>query len=316
MDNFSEAFKLLGFSTPFIYASATYGLFHYLDSNASEEAKQAISSWLKPLEYRLAAVSEAMVEVFDRLYTRPLLGWRAFMRSALFTICMTAVFVYEFGLLSTGNDSNTSLMTLMTGVRQVWAWPIIVVGLLANVVCDYIALFIIRPFLIFGKRRPILASLLAPIAGISIVLAAYYGVAKAVIFFVVQDFTTQALKTGICEDLIVTSRLEEGPCAAFVDEVASASALYGRLQRVLRPAAFVVHLWLPLLALCVMFLRSLNYFRFAVGGVQWFLNRGREHPLDAIGTVAAILIFIATAIIQHMAVIAVVFRPVAVSKVL
>jgi hypothetical protein len=43
MDKLLEAAKLLGFSTPFVYASATYGLFHYLDNSASEEAKQAIS---------------------------------------------------------------------------------------------------------------------------------------------------------------------------------------------------------------------------------------------------------------------------------
>jgi hypothetical protein len=41
----SEALKLLGFSTPFIYALATYGLFHYLDRKASAKAKQAISGW-------------------------------------------------------------------------------------------------------------------------------------------------------------------------------------------------------------------------------------------------------------------------------
>jgi hypothetical protein len=69
MENLPEALKLLGVSTPFIYASATYGLFHYLDSKASGEAKQAISSWLKPLEYAKADVSGAIVELFDRLYT-------------------------------------------------------------------------------------------------------------------------------------------------------------------------------------------------------------------------------------------------------
>jgi hypothetical protein len=311
----SELLKQMGFTTPFIYAAGVYGFFHYLEKKASEQAKTAISGWLQPRGYDKAAVADAMVEIFDRLYTRPLLGWRAFMRSALFTICMTAVFFYEFGLLSTGNDGNTGLMTLMTGVRQLWAWPILALGVLANVACDYIALFIIRPFLILGKRRPMLASLFAPIAGISIVLAAYYGLSKVVIFAVVQDFVTQSLKTGICEDLIVTGSLKpEGPCADFIVEVASAGALYGRLQRVLRLAAFVVHLWLPLLALSVTFLKSLNYFRLSVGAAQWFLKKGREHPLDAIGSVAAILVFVATAVIQHMDVIAVVLRPVAVWK--
>jgi hypothetical protein len=88
----SEVLKLLGFSTPFVYAAAVYGFFHYLDEKASEPAKAAISSWLQPIKHDKTAVADAMIEIFNRLYTRPLLGWRAFMRSALFTICMTGVF--------------------------------------------------------------------------------------------------------------------------------------------------------------------------------------------------------------------------------
>ena len=71
----------------------------------------------------------------------------------------------------------------------------------------------------------------------------------------------------------------------------------------LRPlmlAAFVVHLWLPLFAVCVVFLRALNYLRLAVGGVQWFVKKGREHPLDAIGYVAAGLVFVITVAIQRI----------------
>jgi hypothetical protein len=64
-----------------------------------------------------------------------------------------------------------------------------------------------------------------------------------------------------------------------------------------------------------MFLRSLNYLRFAVGAVQWFSKKGREHPLDAAGTVAAIAVLVAAVVIQYMDVIAVAFRPLAVSKV-
>jgi hypothetical protein len=78
----SEVLKLLGFSAPFVYAAAVYGFFHYLDQNASESAKKAISDWLQPREYHKTAVADALIEIFDRLYTRPLLGWRAFMRSS------------------------------------------------------------------------------------------------------------------------------------------------------------------------------------------------------------------------------------------
>jgi hypothetical protein len=49
--------------------------------------------------------------------------------------------------------------------------------------------------------------------------------------------------------------------------------------------------------------------------VENAVKRGREHPLDAIGAVAAMLVFVATAVIQYMDVIAVAFRPLAASKV-
>jgi hypothetical protein len=62
----SEVLKLMGFTTPFVYAAAVYGLFHYLDKKASGAAKKAISGWLQPKEYDKAAVAAAMVEIFDR----------------------------------------------------------------------------------------------------------------------------------------------------------------------------------------------------------------------------------------------------------
>jgi hypothetical protein len=154
----SELLKLLPFATPLVYAAAAYSLFHYLDQNASGPAKKAISTWLQPREYDKTAVADAVIEIFDRLYTRPLLGWRAFMRSALFTICMTVVFVYEFGLLSKGNRIEIELLTWIREVGHVWTWLILAQSVLAIVVCDYVALFIIRRFLIFGRRKPIIAS--------------------------------------------------------------------------------------------------------------------------------------------------------------
>jgi hypothetical protein len=48
----SEVLKLLGFSTPFVYAAAVYGFFHYLDKKASGQAKKAISAWLQPKRIR------------------------------------------------------------------------------------------------------------------------------------------------------------------------------------------------------------------------------------------------------------------------
>jgi hypothetical protein len=90
-----DALKLLGFATPFAYAVATFGFFHYLDDKISDEARKAISAWLQPREYDKSAVAAAVLEMFDRIYTRPLLSWRALFRSVVVTVGVTAIFVYE-----------------------------------------------------------------------------------------------------------------------------------------------------------------------------------------------------------------------------
>jgi hypothetical protein len=52
-----------------------------------------------------------------------------------------------------------------------------------------------------------------------------------------------------------------------------------------------VHLWLSLPALCIVLRRVLNWHRLGVGVAQWFFKDGKDHPLDAIGYVAAALVF-------------------------
>lgn len=269
----SEVLKVLGFSTPFVYAAAVYGLFHYLDKKASGPAKQTISGWLQPKEYDKRAVANAMVEIFDHLYTRPLLGWRAFGRSALFTLCMSLIFLYEFGLIS-----EKELIGLVGGL----VWIIPTLNLLVNILCDYVALFMIRRFLILGERRPIIASLFGPLAGIMLVLL------SCIIIF--------GFLIGMVAIILLVFGVHERDWARPLD-IPIVTSIYEALI----DALFVVHMWLPLFAICVILLRGLNYFRLAIGWTQWFLKRGREHPLDAIGYVGASLVFIATVVIQQIA---------------
>src|SRR5262249_51782332 len=92
----TDILKDLGFSsTPLIYAAAVYGLFLYREKNASAPAKRTIASWFKPLKNDKRAVANAVVELFDRLYTSPLLGWRAFLRSMLISVVLACAFLYE-----------------------------------------------------------------------------------------------------------------------------------------------------------------------------------------------------------------------------
>ena len=54
-----------------------------------------ISNLLQPKQYDKHAVGSTIIWMFDQVYTRHLLSWSAFARSALFTICMTVIFLYE-----------------------------------------------------------------------------------------------------------------------------------------------------------------------------------------------------------------------------
>jgi hypothetical protein len=97
MDKF---FDLIGFTTPFIYAAATYGLFAWLDENASSGAKIALASFLKLKPVNREVIASAITEAFDRVYTRPLLSWRAFFRSMALTLVVTALFFERRGALA------------------------------------------------------------------------------------------------------------------------------------------------------------------------------------------------------------------------
>jgi hypothetical protein len=58
--------------------------------------------------------------------------------------------------------------------------------------------------------------------------------------------------------------------------------------------AVIVFAWLPLFALGIVVCRLLTPLSWVVGRTQWFLKEGKEHPLKAIGYVAAVVVFLGT----------------------
>jgi hypothetical protein len=55
---------------------------------------------------------------------------------------------------------------------------------------------------------------------------------------------------------------------------------------------------LPFFALSVGVLKLLNYLLRAANTAQWFLKRGKDHPLEAVGFVAAPLMFLGAVAVQ------------------
>ncbi|WP_426612490.1 hypothetical protein [Bradyrhizobium sp. McL0616] len=261
-----ELLKLLGFTTPLIYATAAYGLFHWLDENASDEAKAALARTMRFKDYKDQQVASALVEVFDRIYTYPLLRWRAFGRSLLFTTVVSVVFVLE----------TTTLHDL-----SLWIWP-----LLFNFFTDYLSLFVIRTLLIRSGTKPVIGLVLGAVSGVAIVIAANF-----LRIFVFLLFGAVCFRTGVL-------RVECFSSVSFAEIVDLSSLMpFARLSyRYLHWIwpALAVFIWLPLFALGIVTARLLTPLAWMVGKTQWFLKEGKEHPLKAIGYVAAAVVFLGT----------------------
>jgi len=252
-----ELLKLLGLGTPFIYAAATYGLFHYLDERASGEAKEAISKWIRSTDYNREDISTTMVEVFDRFYTRPLFGWTAFLRSMLISIAVLGIFYYEYAIHTEFRyplELNKVTIPL----------------LLSNIVSDYISIFAIRRALHYAGQRPVVSLLIAELVGSIIVF----------VLLMLRDIVTVYLMIGI------------SALSAFIDHPYRAYLAYTSLQYGLNLSftapTLAVHLWLALFAFGLAFMRLLHYAARVAVKVQWFLDKGETHPLDAVGYVAAV----------------------------
>jgi hypothetical protein len=260
-----ELLKLRGFGTPFIYAGATYGLFHWLDANASDEAKEAISRLLGLKDYDSKKVSAAFVEVFDRLYSSPLWSKRAFFRSSVITLVMSGVYMCESAWFRDILQFSGSLF-----------WPILtatIVSLIVNIVSDYASLFLIRAWLTRAVGRPVATLLIAALIGTLLIAI---------------TFALRFVLAGLVQ-------MQVGPITRTVlatSEDFSPHILWeAYLPALLFFPSIVVFVWLPLFAAGIALLRMANPLLVAVRNLQWFLKDGKEHPLEAIGLVASVIVF-------------------------
>jgi hypothetical protein len=268
-----EALVLLGFSTPFVYAAATYLLFHFVDNRASTQAKEAISAWINSTQISKQKSSAVAVEIFDRIYTTPLWGWRAITRSLLFTTIVTLLGVWHIY-----SAMYWLAFAVPTSLQIQWFQR-----LACNLAADYLALYLIRRWLIFGGDRPFIAALTGPLIGVAVLFVFY--TATDVLRFSIETWTFRPI-------YFVQGGLHWIRTAIGMKFPGGGSA-----EALLIPA-LVVHLWLPLFVVGVLIAQLVNYFFKASSWMQWFLKQGRRHPLDAVGYIAAIIVFIVTALLQ------------------
>src|ERR1700759_5065740 len=140
LSGFLEVFRQ---GTPAVYATTVYGICHWADSKASDEAKALITNLLQPKQYDKHDVGGTIVWLFDKVYTEHLLSWRAFARSALFTICMTVIFLYE----SYPGKEHSLLYNIVQNPGSDLARAAIysfAASIITNIVSDYVSLFAVR----------------------------------------------------------------------------------------------------------------------------------------------------------------------------
>jgi hypothetical protein len=267
--------EYLGFTTPFIYAVVTYKFFDWLDKDVSDDAKVALAGTMRLSQLKEFArlrndeVASSLVEVFDRVYTSPLKSKRAFLRSALFTILMTAVVLFELRgdlarELRTENPSDRDFLLFTMAFSTV-----------ANVSADYISLFIIRPWLVRSGSKPAFALITGTLIGIVFML----GVTIARVFL---DFVL-ALR-------VVRAQVPM-PGGGWADSL----AFFLLYPFVFSVPGLAVFAWLPLFGLGMLVVRTLTPLSWAVNRLQWALRDGKEHPLKAVGIVAATFVLLLTA---------------------
>jgi len=265
----TQLFKLLGLTAPFAYAAAVYGLFLFLERNASPAARRTVSDWLKGEPYNKEHVSNITVYVFDRLYTYPLLRWRPIVRTAIISTVLFAIIIY----------TNMPILWQFLWHRPVDIGPWWAFWLLKNIVSDYCSLFVVRSWLLVGAKRPLLALTTGPIVGAVVVCSVY----------LILDVTRYSLfDSGTFEWIYFRQDVEQ---------------YIGFFQRhtansVFTIPAFLIHLWLPLFAAGVVFAQGLNSLRLPTGWAQWFLKNGSKRPFHAIGIVAAMLTFVCVALFR------------------
>jgi len=254
--------NILNHWPPVVYASLVWGLFWYLDRQASAQANKAISAWIRNKIVDRRDIQKIAVELFDSLYTVPLWGWRAMVRVALLSAILGVVAAYQFYPYAFIFIRNSEIRS--TVLAQI----------ATNAVADYISLFLIRRWLTV-EVSVFFALLTAPVVGALVVIALYS----------IYDVSRFSLETWTFH------------FSYFVDNIIW---WFGRInlpltmRAALTLPAMAVHLWLPLFAVAVMLVRTFNLGVAATRKMQWFLKGGAQRPLRAIGFVAAAVTAIVT----------------------
>jgi hypothetical protein len=273
----------LGATTPFLYAAAIYGIFHWLDRKASGNAKEALSDRLGSWRVADKQVASALLETFDGIYGYPS-PIKIFVRVAIYSIVITLLTVLEFRhdiLVEVQAMANVPTPFKTNFIRTT-----LVQGTL-NICSDFISVFIVRFILVKLRAFPLWGLVIGPTIGVMIMLT---------LIAFLQVFI--AIEGGALSMPTVMWLIENIPF--FLKQDAMYVFRTGHLNfRLIMMIPFtVIHLWLPIFATSIVISNGINLATAGSAWTQWFIKRGKDHPFDAVGLVAAALVLATTLVLR------------------
>jgi len=270
-----DIFAAIGLGTPFYFAAVTYCFFFWLDRNASAQASRAISGWLEGHPNARIDTRQGVIDMFDHLYTSPLIRVRAFVRSCCVSLAVSlAVWISYFLFyrrLNLRYITSADLKTITNG----WEFMI------AIIFSDYISLFAVRKFLNLAGKRLLISLIGSTLIGACIV-ATCLTINIVLWYHFNSNFSIDLMNMLWALSyfpLVIVDSVYIGHTNPYV------------------VAALLVHLWLPLFAIGASGVRLLYLIFRAVEWSQWFLKQSNQHPLRAIGMVAGSLVFVGMVIV-------------------
>jgi hypothetical protein len=287
MSGLANFLGTLGRKAPFLVATAavgrplfvattlaylTYKLFDWFDrKEASTPRKRAISAWLKGEPYKQLDLKSAVLGAFDRLYGSPLLSITGFFRASFVLFIIYGGFQCVRLLASEearNHFANLAASSLAVLVLSYLSYFIVFIT------SDYISLVIVRHCFLTCFEKPLISLSVNFILGTAIIIVSSmvlwlvtYGVD---VIYQTSDYHNMAVLQFLGHELILIFYHPEYFTGVM--------------------PAFLAHVWLLLLFGAVG-VRLIFWFFHAVAGVQWLIKRGDEHPITAIGMVAAVLVF-------------------------
>jgi hypothetical protein len=267
-----EFAKLLGLGAPFVVAAPVYSFFKYLDVRASDEALAVVGDWIKGQRYKDMQIGNAVVNAFDNIYGTRLFTFCAFFRSIIISVIV--IVIYYFYLLVSGG----TLLTIFLESKYIRHVAVDVVPLV--IISDYFSLFAIQLALKLARYNVVISVILAIIFAIMFMSAICYAEWR---LYLLQDAWAEVVFSKIDPHYVKPTIIER---------------ILG-FMRWLAPA-LLVHMWLPLFLFGGVISRSLQAFFRGVGATQWLIAHGRQHPIEAIGIVASILVFVIDAVFRAL----------------